>query len=193
MLLYVTHVSAMPRLLPQRRIAAEVSPDCPDVPGKRTRPPEDHRQPRAPRRTDRQWHPRKTFRCPFPGRGEEGVVVQGRGTDGDLGTLLRPRTDLHFVVEETRLAGSDCYIHKAGNRHLRSRPGDLPDGAGTAARSFQQALHAPMGGDDLVGRRRGASRRSKSTCITGSGTCSPRRRIFCSSTLRRPTSPAPGR
>src|SRR5659263_148659 len=144
----VTHVSAMPRLLPERRIAAEVSPDRPDVPGKRPRPPEDRRQPRASRRTDRQWHPRKTFRCPFPVRGEEGAVVQGRGTDGDLGVVLRPRPDLYFPVEEARLAGSDCYGHEAGNGHLRSRPGDLPDGAGTPAGSFEQALHSPMGGDD---------------------------------------------
>src|SRR3990172_9257104 len=130
MLLYVTHVSAMPRLLPERRFAAEVSPDRADVPGKRTRPPEDHRQPRASRRTDRQWHPRKTFRCPFPVRGEEGAVVQGRGTDGHLGALLRPRPDLYIVVEEAGFAGSDRIGHKAGNGDLRSRPGDLPDGAG---------------------------------------------------------------
>src|SRR5674476_369645 len=118
-MIYVTHVSAMPRLLPERRIAAEVSPDCPDVPGERTRPPEDHRQPRAARRTDRKRHPRKTFRCPFPVRGEEGVVVQGRGTDGHLGTVVWPRPDLYFVVEEARLAGSDRIGHEAGNRHLR--------------------------------------------------------------------------
>src|SRR3972149_6958641 len=106
-MIYVTHVSAMSRLPTERRIAAEVSPDRPDVPGERARPTEDHRQPRATRRTDRQRHPRKTFRCPFPVRGEEGVVVQGRGTDGNLGALLRPRPDLYIVVEEAGFAGSD--------------------------------------------------------------------------------------
>lgn len=153
-MLYVTHVSAMPRLLPERRIAAEVFPDCPDVPGKRSRPPEDHRQPRAPRRTDRFRHPRKAFRCPFPVRGEEGAVVQGRGSDGNLGAVVWPRADLYFLVEEAGLAGSDRFRHEAENRHLRSRSGDLPDGVGASARSFEQTLHAPVGGDDLVGRRR---------------------------------------
>ena len=47
------------------RITAEVSPERLVVPGKRTCSPEDHRQSRAPRRTDRLRHPRKTFRLPL--------------------------------------------------------------------------------------------------------------------------------
>jgi len=107
------------------------------------------------------------------------------------------------------LAESDCHSDEAGNRHLRSRSGDLPDGAGTHARSFEQALHVP------VGRKRSggttarvvelqhyyrsleswheASRRSRSTCNYRERICSPRRRICCSLTPPRPTSPAPGR
>src|SRR3990172_305566 len=88
-MLSVKHVSAMPRLLPQRRIAAEISPDCPNLPGRRTSPPEDRRQPGSARRTDRLRHIGKDLRCPFPVRGEEGVVVQSRGTDGDKGAFLR--------------------------------------------------------------------------------------------------------
>ena len=149
----------MPRLLPQRRIAAEVSPDCLGVTGKRTRPPEDHRQPRAHRRTDRQRHPRKTFRCSFQVRGEEGTVVQGRGTDGDLGTVVWPRPDLYFVVEETRASGSDRCNYEAGNRHLRSRHGDLPDGAGVR----------PTGGRTLPGPGRAAARRRGRERRSGNG------------------------
>ena len=82
-------------------------------------------------------------------------VVQDRGTDGHFGAVLRPRPDLHIVVEETRASGSDCHSDEAENRDLRCRPGDLPDGAGTSARSFEEALHPSMDGDDLVGRYRG--------------------------------------
>src|SRR4030042_6340363 len=103
MMILVTHVSAMPLLRPQRRNAAPVPPDRPDVSGGRTGAAEDRRQPGSPGRTDRLRHSGEDLRCPLPIRGEAGAFVQSRRTDGNLGAFVRPRPGLCRFVGEAGL------------------------------------------------------------------------------------------
>jgi hypothetical protein len=151
MLIYVTHVSAMPLLPPQRRNAAPIPPDRPDVSGGRTGAAEDHRQPGSPGRTDRLRHSGEDLRCPLPIRGEAGVAVQSRRTDGNLCAFVRSRPGFCRFVGEDGTSGGDHGIHSPRDSAPRSLPGDLPDGPGTAAESFEQALHQSVGANDLGG------------------------------------------